>query len=112
MAPLPGSLMTTARQRAVAGAWREVATLLSPFADDQNGLTEEAVLYSEAILYLGEEQRALVFLRAIIPDHTPSADRGLYRRAVNMMGVACFAIGELDEANTALQVPTDIATPG
>jgi tetratricopeptide (TPR) repeat protein len=102
--------MTTARQRAAAGAWREVATLLTPHVTDQSGLTEEAVLFSEAILYLGEEQRALGFLRAILPAQMPSADRGLYRRAVNMMGVACFAVGELDEANAALHDALDMAT--
>lgn len=110
MPPLPTSLMTTARQRAAAGAWREVATLLAPHADVGLGLTEEAVLYSEAILYLGEEQRALTLLRAIVGDLALGTDRGLYRRAVNMIGVACFAVGELEEAKTALQVALDMAT--
>jgi tetratricopeptide (TPR) repeat protein len=108
--PVPDSPMTVARQRAAAGAWREVALLLSPHASEHGGLTEEAVLFCEAILYLGEERRALAFLRAITPASAPSTDRALYRRAVNMTGVASFAIGELEEANAALHAALDIAT--
>lgn len=110
MTPLPDSLMITARQSAAAGAWREVAALLAPHAAGGDGLTEEAVLYAEAILYLGEERRALALLRAIMPDPVGGADRRLYRRAMNMTGVACFAIGELEEANAALHVALDLAT--
>ena len=84
--------------------------MLTPYAKEQPGLTEAAVLFSEAILYLGEEKRALAFLRAVMPDLPSSADRGLYRRAVNMMGVACFAIGELDEAGAALHAALDMAS--
>lgn len=110
MLPLPDSLLTTARQRAAAGAWREVASMLAPHAAEHLGLAEAAVLFSEAILYLGEERRALALLRAIVPDLAPGTDRGLYRRAVNMIGVACFAVGELGEATAALQVALDMAT--
>lgn len=102
--------MIEARQRAAAGAWREVATLLSPHVTDESGLTEEAILYCEAILYVGEERRALDVLRAITPDGPPGADRGLFRRAVNMMGVASFAVGELEEANAALHTALDLAS--
>lgn len=84
--------------------------MLSPTASEHLGLTEEAVLLSEAVLYLGEERRALALLRAIMPDVVPGTDRGLYRRAVNMLGVACFALGELEEANAALHVALDLAT--
>ena len=84
--------------------------MLSPSASGNSGLTEEAVLFSEAILYLGEERRALALLRAVMPDAAPGTDRGLYRKAVNMVGVACFALGELEEANAALHVALDLAT--
>jgi tetratricopeptide (TPR) repeat protein len=110
MVSLRDSLLTSARQRAEAGAWREVADLLTPRLDEQLGLTEEAVLLAEAILYLGEERRALALLRAVLPDLSDCADRALYRRAVNMIGVACFSIGELDEASAALHVALEMAT--
>jgi tetratricopeptide (TPR) repeat protein len=110
MHPSSDSVMTVARQRAAAGAWREVASLLSPQVSEQSGLTEEAILFCEAILYLGEERRALAFLRAITPDVATNGDRGLYRRAVNMTGVACFAVGELEEASAALHAALDLAT--
>ena len=84
--------------------------MLSPHVSEYRGLTEEQLLFSEAILYLGEERRARALLRAIMPDAAPGADRGLYRRAVNMLGVACFALGELEEANAALHVALDLAT--
>lgn len=102
--------MIEARQCAAAGAWREVAALLSPHVTAEGGLTEEAILYCEAILYLGEERRGLDVLRAITPDAPPSGDRGLFRRAVNMMGVASFAVGELEEANAALHTALDLAS--
>jgi tetratricopeptide (TPR) repeat protein len=110
MPALPDSLLTTARERAAAGAWRDVASMLAPHVENGRGLTEEAVLYSEAILYLGEERRALALLRAIVPELVPGTDRGLYRRALNMVGVGCFAMGELEEAKTALQEALDMAT--
>jgi tetratricopeptide (TPR) repeat protein len=102
--------MTVARQRAAAGAWREVASLLEAQVSEDSGLTEEAILYCEAILYLGEERRALRILRAITPPGPPGADRALYRRAVNMTGVASFAIGELEAANDALHAALDLAS--
>lgn len=112
MLPLSDSLLTTARQRAAAGAWREVAALLSPPPDADLALTEEVVLFAEALMRMGEERRALGVLRDVLPESLGGADRGLYRRAVNMMGVACFAIGELEEAKTALHVALDMATQG
>jgi tetratricopeptide (TPR) repeat protein len=105
----PDSVMTEARRRAAAGAWREVASLLSGHVTEESGLTEDAILYCEAILYLGEERRALGVLRAITPTGAAGADRGLYRRAVNMMGVASFAVGELENANAALHTALDLA---
>jgi tetratricopeptide (TPR) repeat protein len=110
MLPVSDSLLAVARERAAAGAWRDVASLLSAHVTGQGGLTEEAVLFCEAILYLGEERRALDFLREIIPDRAVDGDRRLYRRVVNMIGVASFAIGELEQADEALQEALDIAT--
>ena len=104
------TLLTTARQRADAGAWREVADLLAAYVEEHPGATDEAVLFADAILYLGEERRALAFLRRRLPNLAESKDRALYRRAVNMMGVASFAVGELEEANTALHAALDMAT--
>lgn len=110
MLPLPSSLLTSARQRAAAGAWRDVASMLTPQVGEHPGLTEETVLLAEAILYLGEERRALALLHDIVPDAVPGTDRGLYRKAVNMMGVASFALGHLEDANAALHVALDLAT--
>ena len=106
----PDTLLATARRRADAGAWREVATLLAPHVAEHLDSSGEAVLFAEAILYLGEERRALAFLRTILPDLARNPERALYRRAVNMLGVACFAVGELEEANTALHEALDMAT--
>ena len=110
MLPVSDSLLTAARERAAAGAWRDVASLLSPHVAAEGGLTEEAVLYCEAILYLGEERRAVALLRGLMPERVVDADRRLYRRAINMVGVASFAIGELEQANAALHEALDLAT--
>lgn len=110
MLPAPDSRLASARSRAAAGAWREVAAILSPQANEFVELTEDAVLFAEALLYVGEERRALDLLRAIVPESTSGASRALYRRAVNMVGVASFAVGELEGASAALHAALDMAT--
>ena len=102
-------VIAAARERASAGAWREVATLLAPRDDVPCGLTEESVLLAEALLYLGEERRAEELLRPAVSPPEAGQDASLHRRALNMLGVACFALGELDEAVTALNGALEMA---
>lgn len=110
MDSLQDSVLASARERATAGAWREVATLLASRVEARCGLSEDSVLFAEAILYLGEERRAQELLRVMLSDTAAKADPTLLRRAVNMLGVASFALGELDDAESALTAALEMAT--
>lgn len=106
----PDPLLTTARQLAAAGAWRELMVLLAPRASEGLSANDEALLYAESLMRSGEERQALVFLRETAPVLAEGGSRSLYRRAVNMIGVACFALGDLEGANAALSQALDLAT--
>jgi tetratricopeptide (TPR) repeat protein len=106
----PDPLLATARQLAAAGAWRELVVLLAPHAGAGHSSGEEALLYAEALMRSGDERQALGFLREVEPVLADDATRAQHRRAVNMIGVASFALGDLEEANAALGRALELAT--
>ena len=108
--PQPDPLLTTARQLAAAGAWRELVVLLAPRADAGAASGDESLLYAEALMRSGEERQALAFLRDVEPSLADDASRALHRRAVNMIGVASFALGDLEAANAALSRALELAS--
>ena len=106
----PDPLLATARQLAVAGAWRELVVLLAPRAEAGVSSGEEAVLYAEALMRSGDERQALAYLRDMEPSFAGEANRALHRRVVNMVGGACFALGDRDAANAAWSRTLELAT--
>ena len=104
------SACAAARQRAAAGAWREVVSILEPHVSTGRVSGEDSLLFAEALVRSGEQRRALEFLRAVVPVLAAGADRRVHRKGVNMTGVAAFAVGELEEARAALNVALDLAT--
>jgi tetratricopeptide (TPR) repeat protein len=106
----PDPLLATARQLAVAGAWRELVVLLAPRADAGLSSGDEALLYAEALMRSGEERLALAYLRDVEPSLADDANRALHRRATNMIGGACFALGDRDGANAAWSRTLELAT--
>ena len=106
----PDPLLSTARQLAAAGAWRELTVLLAPRASAGLATNDEAMLYAEALMRSGDERQALAFLRDAEPVLADDGDRSMHRRAVNMIGVACFALGDLEGANAALSQALELAT--
>ena len=108
----PDPLLTTARQLAAAGAWRELSVLLEPRANVGTTSGDEKLLYAEALMRSGEERQALAFLRDIVPMLADDGTPALHRRAVNMIGVACYATGDLEAANSALSRALELATEG
>jgi tetratricopeptide (TPR) repeat protein len=106
----PDPLLVTARELAAAGAWRELVVLLSPRASAGLSVGDEALLYAEALMRSGDERQALGFLREVEPVLADDATRARHRRAVNMIGVASFALGDLEEANAALSRALELAT--
>jgi tetratricopeptide (TPR) repeat protein len=111
MTPFPIlAVASAARERASAGAWHEVVSLLAPCRADLLSDGDCAVLFGEALTRSGEERQALEWLREIEPVLAQDGDRVSHRRAMNIMGVAAFAIGELDEANTAFTTALELAS--
>jgi len=102
--------LLAARQRAEAGAWREVADVLMPCAASGALSGEDALLYAEALVRSGEQRSALTFLRDSLAEVEGAAAPRVLRRAANMTGVAAFALGELEEAEAALSVALDLAS--
>lgn len=106
----PDPLLTTARQLAADGAWRDLVVLLGPRAEDGSARSEESLLYAEALMRSGEERQARAYLEAVKPSLAADGPRALHRRLVNMIGVASFALGDLDRANASLSLALELAT--
>jgi tetratricopeptide (TPR) repeat protein len=104
------STLSTARQRAAAGAWREVVSLLAPCAEQGRVAGEDALLFADALGRSGEQRSALAFLRQAVPGEGTTVNRRTLRKGINMTGVAAFALGELEEAKAALNSALELAT--
>jgi tetratricopeptide (TPR) repeat protein len=104
------SVLAEARSCADAGAWADVLTLLASRAsvDARDGVS--AVLYGEALMRTGNERQALTWLRSIEAPLAQDGDHSAHRRTVNMIGAACLALGELDDATGAFSTALELAT--
>ena len=103
-------LFADARARAGDGAWREVRALLEPREGDLAADGEITVLYGEALMRSGDERRARDWLVAAEPQLVLNGDRAAHRRAVNMLGAACLALGDLAPAAEAFGRALELAT--
>src|SRR5690348_6602140 len=90
-------ILERARALADAGAWGEVLVLLEPRAATCQREGVSALLYGEALIYTGHERTAARWLRETEPRLREAGDRASQRRAVNMIGAACLALGELED---------------
>jgi tetratricopeptide (TPR) repeat protein len=100
--PVDASERELARARALmsAGAWEEALVPLAALAARGERSGEATLLYGEALLRSGRERTALDWLRRM-EGSLATSDRASYRRVNNLIGAACFALGELDEAAEA-----------
>ena len=94
-------VLQQARARADAGAWAEVAALLEHQVEGTTDRPERMTLYAESLMRCGEPRRASDFLRTALPSLRNSAHRTSHRTALNLFGAANFALGALDDAQTA-----------
>jgi tetratricopeptide (TPR) repeat protein len=103
-------ILDRARASADVGAWGEVLALLEPRAAtcQQDGVS--ALLYGEALIYTGHERSAVRWLRGTEPRLREAGDRAAQRRAVNMIGAACLALGELEDASAEFARALELAT--
>jgi len=99
-APDADPTLTTARAAAQGGEWARVRELFDgqPVARE---LSDAALLLAEASLRLGLPERARLWLGEVIPVFETRRDRAALRRGVNMLGAACWELGELDDAESA-----------
>ena len=103
-------VLERARALSRTGAWSDVVGMLEPMVPFSAGPADLRVLYAEALMRVGRERAACEWLRAIIAALLASGDRLNHRRALNLLGVGSFFLGELDEASDALNVALDLAS--
>jgi tetratricopeptide (TPR) repeat protein len=106
----PDDLTRRARELAGAGAWTEVVALLGGVTPSGAGTGELPLLRAEALTRVGEARAARDWLHELIPVLTARGDRVSHRRALNLLGAACFFLGELEEASEAFTAALEMAS--
>jgi tetratricopeptide (TPR) repeat protein len=99
-----------ARGLADAGAWAELVILLQLDPHAVAGDAELRVLLGESLVRTGQERAALRWLESILPSLVGGREAALYRRALNLLGVAAFALGDLDASHAAFTEALACAT--
>jgi tetratricopeptide (TPR) repeat protein len=97
------SRVTPARQLAAAGRWRDVCDALSTVVAHADLSSELFLLRGEAHLRVGDRVAARVWLKEAVSFTHGRHDRITERALLNQLGVACFELGSLEEAEEALQ---------
>jgi tetratricopeptide (TPR) repeat protein len=104
-----GSL-TAARALAKSGAWRELSDLIQPLTGDPDSLSGELiVLYAEALARVGSDREACEWLTRSEPALLATGDHYWHRHALNLLGVALFGLGKLDDATQAISRALELA---
>jgi len=103
------SILEQARALADAGAWNEVLALLEPRAATCQRDGASSLLYGEALIYTGHPRKAARWLRGTEPALGEAGDKAAQRRAVNMIGAACLALGDLDVASSEFTRARELA---
>jgi tetratricopeptide (TPR) repeat protein len=103
-------VLERARALSHAGAWSDVVVLLEPMVPFPVASGDLRVLYAEALMRVGRERAACEWLRMIVPSLLARGDRANHRRALNLLGVGSFFLGDLDEAGGALNAALDLAS--
>jgi tetratricopeptide (TPR) repeat protein len=101
--------LATARALTSAGAWEDALTPLTDLVANGVPSGELALLYGETLLRTGRERAAREWLKQVEPS-LALADRAAHRQVFNLIGAACFALGELDEAASAWSEALDLAS--
>jgi len=108
LADAPDDLTRRVRDLVAAGAWPDVVRLLDGMP---RGATSELLLLrAEALTRVGDARTARMWLYEMIPALIARSDRASHRRALNLLGAACFYLGELAEASDAFAAALEMAT--
>ncbi len=108
-ADVPDDVLARARALSRAGAWSDVVGMLEPMPPLAAASGEIRVLYAESLMRVGRERAACEWLRDIVPSLRAQGDRVNHRRALNLLGVGSFFLGDLDAASSALNTALDLA---
>lgn len=109
LADAPDDLTRRARELVAAGAWPEVVRLLEGVGTGDAVTSELQLLRAEALTRVGDARAARAWLHEIIPA-LGVRDRGAHRRSLNLLGAACFYLGELEEAADAFAAALEMAS--
>src|SRR5688500_18910857 len=96
--PASDPTLTAARAHAQAGAWGEVRALLTERRAAAATQPELALLFAEALVRTGHSRDARAVLDETLPAIERAGDRAALRRGTNMLGVAHFELGDLEDA--------------
>ena len=99
--PASDRTLAAARAHAQAGAWSDARALLDGAREVALAQPELALLYAEAMIRTGYTRDARTWLYEVMPMVERSGDRAAIRRATNLLGVAHFELGDLDDAEVA-----------
>jgi tetratricopeptide (TPR) repeat protein len=106
----PDELLRTARADAAAGCWSDLRELLADRESECRVRPELAVLLAEAEMRLGNPRATRDLLTEFIPLLEQVAPLGeSLRNAVNLLGAALFALGDIADAERAFWRAVDMA---
>jgi tetratricopeptide (TPR) repeat protein len=106
----PDQLTSRARALAAEGAWPEVVRLLDGVARGSLPTSELQLLRAESWMRVGNARAARAWLHELVPAFVVRGDRASHRRALNLLGAACFFLGELEEASEAFATALEMAS--
>ena len=109
LADAPDELTRRVRELVAAGAWPDVVRLLEGVSRGEAS-SELLLLRAEALTRVGDARSARTWLYEIIPTLIGRGDRASHRRALNLLGAACFYLGELAEASDAFAAALEMAS--
>lgn len=109
LADAPDDLTSRVRELVAAGAWPDVVRLLDGVSQ-REAASELLLLRAEALTRVGDARAARTWLYEIIPTLIARGDRASHRRALNLLGAACFYLGELAEASDAFAAALEMAS--
>jgi tetratricopeptide (TPR) repeat protein len=103
-------LTRRARELASAGAWPALVRLLDGVPADATATSELQLLRAESLMRVGDARAASEWVREILLVLIARGDRSSHRRALNLLGAACFFLGELEDAADAFAAALEMAS--
>jgi len=107
--PAPDPLLAATRALVERGEWNTLRASLVGRDVEVAARPEVALLLAEAELRLGAAGAAEQRLRKLVPQLERANNRVAHRRAINLLGIAQFELGDLEAAEGAFDTVLDLA---